>query len=267
MKPFLFPVVLAAAVLAGCMDMETRVIVNPDGSGLVHEKFMVKNEMAEQMKKSMGGAETPDADKKMYKLEELKQKAVEYGEGVAFVSVSDTAIATHKGYLAVYSFTDVTKLKINQSLKGKAGSGAKPEDAEYLVFQFVKGKEPNLTVIMPEKKPGNEKKDLAEQKPPVDDAAMEKQMKMMKAMFDGMRFALLVQVNGNIIKSNATHVKDGTVTLFDIEFGKLLENTEKLKELSGKKPASMQETKAMLQGIPGLVIEPEGKVTVLFKGK
>ncbi len=269
MKKYLLAVTVLTAFLSGCMDAETRIIVNPDGSGFIHETFMVKNAVVEQMKKGFGSEKEPKEEKKLYKMDELIKKSAAYGEGVAFVSVKDTANATHQGYIAVYSFKDVTRLKINQSLqsKMKQDDTRKPDESEYLVFLFTKGAEPTLTVIMPEKKPKEEAKKEEGEKPPVDDKKMEQQMKMMKAMFDGMRLALILQVNGTITRTNAANVKENVVTLFDIEFSKFLDNTEKLKEMSKSKPKSMEETKAMLKGIPGIVIETAKKVSVTFKGK
>lgn len=265
MKIYHLGIVFMLALVVGCMDVETRVIVNADGSGTIQETFLMKNEVAEQMKKSMseGGQGAPDA--KMYKEQEVKDKAADYGQGVSFVSVEDFANTTHRGYRAVYAFRDVTKITINQNMKAKSGQNAgKPAPAENIMFRFAKKPSPTLTMIMPEKKGPAEKK--AETKP-VDDAQMEQQLKQMRLIFDGMRFALVVQMNGEITKTNAANVNGNAITLYDIEFSKFLDNTEKLKELNAKKPATMEETKALLKDVPGLVIEPAKKVTVSFKGK
>lgn len=257
---------LAPGLMIGCMDVETRVIVNADGSGTIQETFLMKNEFAEEMKKSKaeGGQDATDA--KMYKEQELRDKAADYGKDVSFVSVGDFANATHQGYRAVYAFRDVTKLTINQNMKAKSGQNAgKPAPAENIIFRFAKKPVPTLTLIMPEKKKDPAEKRQAEK--PEDDAQIEQQIKQMRLIFDGMRFALVVQVNGEITKTNAANVNGNTITLFDIEFSKFLDNTEKLKELNAKKPATMEETKALLKDVPGLVIETGKRVSVSFKGK
>jgi len=265
MKKIIIMAVSALALTAGCMDVETRIIVNADGGGFIHETFLMKNEVAEDMKKGMAAGEQPKPDAKMYKLQEVKDKAASYGRGVSFVSVEDVANATHQGYRAVYSFADVTKITINQNMKAKSGQNAgKPAPAENIIFRFAKKPSPTLTMIMPEKKGPAEKK--AETKP-VDDAQMEQQIKQMRLIFDGMRFALVVQMNGEITKTNAANVNGNAITLYDIEFSKFLDNTEKLKELNTRKPATMEETKALLKDVPGLVIETGKRVSVSFKGK
>lgn len=265
MKNFHLGMAFILAMIVGCMDVETRIFVNADGTGTIQETFLMKSEMAEGMKKGMGAGEEAKPDAKIYKEQELRDKAASFGRGVSFVSVEDIANATHQGYRAVYSFGDVTKITINQNMKAKSGQDAgKPAPAENIIFRFAKKPSPTLTMIMPEKKGPAEKK--AETKP-VDDAQMEQQLKQMRMIFDGMRFALVVQMNGEITKTNAANVNGNAITLYDIEFSKFLDNTEKLKELNAKKPATMEETKALLKDVPGLVIEPAKKVTVSFKGK
>ncbi len=255
----------ALAMMIGCMDVETRIFVNADGTGTIQETFLMKSEMAEGMKKGMGAGEEAKPDAKIYKEQELRDKAAGYGRGVSYVSVEDIANTTHQGYRAVYAFSDVTKLTINQNMKAKSGQNAgKPAPAENIIFRFVKKPGPTLTLTMPEKKGPAEKK---AETSPVDDAQMEQQIKQMRMIFDGMRFALVVQVNGEITKTNAANVTGNAITLYDIEFTKFLDNTEKLKELNTKKPATMEETKALLKDVPGLVIEPAKKVSVSFKGK
>jgi hypothetical protein len=255
----------ALAMMIGCMDVETRIFVNADGTGTIQETFLMKSEMAEGMKKGMGAGEEAKPDAKIYKEQEIRDKAAGYGRGVSFVSVEDIANTTHQGYRAVYSFGDVTKLTINQNMKAKSGQNAgDPAPAENIIFRFAKKPVPTLTLVMPEKKGPAEKTETAQ---PADDAQLEQQIKQMRIIFDGMRFALVVQVNGEITKTNAANVNGNAITLYDIEFSKFLDNTEKLKELNAKKPATMEETKALLKDVPGLVIEPAKKVSVSFKGK
>ncbi|HPI15455.1 MAG TPA: hypothetical protein PL135_12665 [Spirochaetota bacterium] len=265
MKKNIIMAASALALVVGCMDVETRITVNADGTGTIQETFLMKSEMAEGMKKGMGAGEEAKPDAKIYKEQELRDKAASFGRGVSFVSVEDIANATHQGYRTIYSFGDVTKITINQNMKAKSGQNAgKPALAENIIFRFAKKPSPTLTMIMPEKKGPAEKK--AETKP-VDDAQMEQQLKQMRLIFDGMRFALVVQINGEITKTNAANVNGNAITLYDIEFSKFLDNTEKLKELNAKKPATMEETKALLKDVPGLVIEPAKKVTVSFKAR
>jgi hypothetical protein len=76
--------------------------------------------------------------------------------------------------------------------------------------------------------------------------------------------ALRVEVQGTIKKTTATHVAGSTVTIYDIEFTKILDNTEKLKEINAAKPKSMEEVKALLKGMPGITFEPEHEVQVTF---
>ena len=135
MKIYLPGMAFVLALVVGCMDVETRVIVNADGSGTIQETFLMKNEVAEEMKKSKAEGGQGATDAKMYKEQEVKDKAADYGKDVSFVSVGDFANATHQGYRAVYAFRDVTKLTINQNMKAKSGQNAgKPAPAENIIW-------------------------------------------------------------------------------------------------------------------------------------
>jgi hypothetical protein len=259
------------------METETKVAVKADGSGMIYESMLMKSEMAEQMKQMNAAAapkagtpgRKPAAESKMYKLEDLKKNAANYGPGVRFVSVKDVKTATHTGYVASYAFRDVGKVQIDQSPQKSQGQ-MKPDKSkgEYIRFSFQKGKEPTLVIMIPERKMDAEtaKKEAPEVKDatPADPAKAEQELKQIKMIFDGMRMAMRVEVQGKIKKTTASHVSGSTVTLYDIEFTKMLDNTEKLKELNAAKPKSMEEVKALLKGIPGITFEPEHEVKVTF---
>ncbi len=271
------PILLAGLiVLAGCMDTETRITIKTDGSGLIQETMLMKNEMAEQLKgmnampnQEAGKTAKPREAFKLYKLEDLQKKAPVFGQGVRFVSVKDIATATHTGYVATYSFNDISKVRIDQNPKKSQDTmkGDKAE-GEFLKFSFQKGKEPELVILIPERKFESEKaqegspeiKDAA----PADPAKAEQELKQMKMILDGMRMALRVEIQGKIVKTTASYVNGSTITLYDIEFSKFLDNTEKLKALNASKPKSMEEIKSLLKDIPGLVIEPEHQIKVTF---
>ena len=91
------------------------------------------------------------------------------------------------------------------------------------------------------------------------------QVEMMKNMFRGMRFAIKIVCNGEITDTNATHVDGSTVTLLDIDFEKLMGNTETLKELNAKKPEGIEEAKEILKDIEGIKLEFEREVAIQFE--
>jgi len=87
---------------------------------------------------------------------------------------------------------------------------------------------------------------------------------MIKFMKD-MRVKIEIKIDGEITKTNATHVDGNTVTLFDIDFGQLISDTEKFEEFKKVNPDSFEEVKKLVSGIPGMKIELNKEVFIEFE--
>lgn len=288
---------LAMAVCAGCIDATTIVNVNKDGSGVIIEAVYFGKgfqQMMGQMAAQMGGqpgqpAVAGGADKPFkppLKIEEYKSKAAKMGEGVKFLSAKEVKKEDGSpGVQVFYSFTDVTKLKIASSPdvgSGQAGPGMgmapdEPKDKQDSIsFSMPKGGKPKLVIVMPKQEPAKPK---TEATPKAEEAAAAapkaqnaEQMAMVKQMFNGFRFRLVVGVDGKITKSNATYVekdaggRDHIVTLLDMNIGQLLNDDAMAKKLEALGDISdMTAAKEKLKGIEGLKIETAEKVEIEFE--
>ena len=91
------------------------------------------------------------------------------------------------------------------------------------------------------------------------------QLEMMKMMFKGMRFAIRVECEGDIIETNATNVDGNIITLLDLNFDTIMDHGEKLKELEARKPEGIEEVKDLLKDIEGLKLELQREVVVQFE--
>ncbi len=90
---------------------------------------------------------------------------------------------------------------------------------------------------------------------------MDELLKLMK----GMRIALTLDVNGNITETNASYVKDSSITLFDINFNDLLDNPEKLKMFKQQNPKNLEEIKKIVENLPGVKVELNNPVNIKFE--
>ena len=96
---------------------------------------------------------------------------------------------------------------------------------------------------------------------------------MMKPMLDGMRIRAYVKVNGEITKSDASHVaksaqtgKKQMITLVDMQLGKLVTDPEKLKKLSAlENEKDIRKVAEALNELPEITYELKEKITVDFK--
>jgi hypothetical protein len=277
------PVLLVGTT--GCFSFETLVRLKADGSGQLVQTVTMNPKAMEGMMEGMGkelgmkpaspgnagepsGSSNPlftDSD-----AAKAKAKAAEYGEGVTFVSAEPIDKPEAKGMKMTFAFKDVTKLKISQKPEPPAGApgpgaaAASPEDQLKFGFTRQPGRNAVLTVLMGDGRPSTAKKGATPASTPAPEPPPEA-VEMMKKMFQGLRVALAVEVDGAVVKTNSPYVDGSRVTLMDIQFDSLLAEEGKLKKLDPN--ASFAETMRLLKGVKGIKLNPEPEVRIEFAGK
>lgn len=275
MKPVRFIIgILLVFGLVGCIDVDTVVYVEPDGSGVVEEKMLMSGELvglAAQMQSEGSG----EGSSGLYEREELELRAMTMGPGVSLVSVDPISAGQRKGYKAVYSFQDINKLRLNQNPGDKAPSGPGAPEAsskeEPITFKFTPGPTPELIIRSGpigarEFEDGPSPKAEKQSGGPTDEAGAEMAMAMMKEMFKDLRIAFSVEVKGRIVDTNATFREGSRVTLMELDFRKLLANAEKFKEFAESDPQSVADAKSLMQGIEGIKAELNPEIRIRFAG-
>lgn len=272
---------LMPLALAGCVESTALVKVNKDGSGLlVVQEFLspqitqMMEGMGQAMGEALGGmagetaegeapkpAPKPAADPLALFKDSIEKKLATLGEGAKLVSSqAKTNAAGWKGYTATYSFKDINAVSValGDNSKEESGDGM-PVDTG-VKFQFKPGDVAELSILPVKNEAPAEK---AEPEAPAEDPAM--MMQMMGPMLKGMRMALFVQVDGEIVETNARYVKKpNIVTVMDMPMDKVLANPEAAK-LMGKKGPEVTAKLIELQ-IPGVLLEDEGKtIGIKFK--
>lgn len=270
------------AVFTGCIDATSVVAVKKDGSGTITETVYLGAAMMGMMNAAamgMGGADgAPPSPFANVNEMELKEKAEKLGEGVSYNSHKTVKKADgSEGLQVVYTFKDINNVKLSMNPDtpgggmGAPGGGGNNDDP--VTFSMTKGAKPKLVITMP--KPEKEEQDeMPEEMGQPDMGENPQAMAMMKKMFDGFRFRMLVKlIDGEIAKSNASHVgldpktkKKQYITLMDMDLGKLMQDEAQFKKLSAMgQMKSMVEAKEALKDIKGLKIETAEKVTVDIK--
>ncbi len=268
----LFPTLLVI-LFSGCMSVETTVELNRDGSGRIIEKIglgMAMANLATQMSGEAGGGESAAQAPSPFSGEQLENTAKDFGEGVKFVSMSESEDANMKYYEAVYSFEDINKVGIDQNQGNRASmAGGRGESGgkEPVRFKFSRNDDDStLEIMLPETKD----EVFAESSPTPQGSQPDMNMgeaggQMMKMMLKGMRFAVKINFNGEIVETDATNVDGNTVTLLEMDFEKIIDDAEKLQELNTKQPSGIKELQEILGGIEGLKFETREKVTIRFE--
>lgn len=258
--------------LTGCFQLEQVVVVKPDGSGTLEVTSCMSEEMVKMMSgfSKMGeeegkkqGEEEPD----MFKEDEIKGKTAELGEGVEYVSMEKVKKDGFVGVKAIYKFADIAKLKLESKPSNEGGGGGAPaENPMTFKFAHLAGGNALLTAVMP-KNEAKSKTEPAGEAPKAEKEPTPEELAQMKKMFKGFRFGTSVRVEGALVKTSSAFVDGPLVTLYEVDFGALLENTDKLKELKMKDPQSLAEMNEIMKGIPGFKINVAPEVTIEFAGK
>jgi hypothetical protein len=265
---------LISLVLPGCFQNETTIHLNKDGSGTLVEETKLGAQMLAMMEQMAagfggGGAAQGDPMKQMFSEEKAKKRAAELGEGVTFDKTETVEANGAKGARVSYKFKDINKLKVSTSdgVKNAAPMGdlpgaQAPKTGEPITFAYADGK---LTIKMPEpQKPAAADSPAAEEAA-VPDLNSPEAEAMMKQMFADMKMSLKLVVDSGIAESNATHKDGNTITLMEVDFGKLVENADdfkKLQKVDQKNPAAAME---LLKDIKGVKFETQQEVTVQVK--
>lgn len=267
----------AALVLSACFESDQVVTVKKDGSGTIEAKTILGAQLAGMMKmaQQQGGEEA--AKDPLTDPAELKKQAAKMGEGVEFVKVEPLKFDDGRmGAVATFKFADIRKVKMVPGEGPKTGEeegaaeGAGKEESP-IRFGFTPGDNPKLTIIMPPQKKeepkAEEKKEGGDEAEPkvAEGADDEAAMAMMAPMMQGMRIAMKVKVEGEITKTDATHKDGSTVTIMDVDMGKLFSNKEMLKKM--KSPDDMKDFAkfAQIAKEAGATFETKPQVSVEFK--
>jgi hypothetical protein len=202
-------------------------------------------------------------------IQDARIKADQYGPKVKFLSATPVKTENMAGYKAFYAFEDINTLRINQNPENKAekigGSMEKSHKKEELIlFKLVRGPTSTLSVTMPEYKP--DKKDQGQSGTNPNKRQTDPQsLEMMKELFKDMVVKVALEIDGTIIKTNATHRNKSELTLVEMHFGRIIENKKVFEKVSAAEPKTIEEMKELVKGLDGLKIEMNNPIVVEFK--
>jgi len=254
----------------GCIQVETTINIKKDGSGTINEKVVMSKTFVNMMKEFAQAFQdsTSTEEFSFFKDDEIIADAKDYGDDVNYVAHEFINYDQWEGYQAVYSFNDITKIKIQPDPDTKVGMNDEgtesTEEKEYYFFKFKKGEVSELTIDRPpielnsDSKEGEEVEDTSEQN---DEEMGEEFLRMM----EGMKIDIGIQVEGKVVNTNASYVDGSKITLFHMDFGEMMKDKESFKEFKNKEPKNIEEMKEFLEKFPGMKIEVEKPISVKFK--
>jgi hypothetical protein len=272
-------VLMGSIFLFGCFQTDTVIRLKPDGSGVIEETFLLSSDLLESFQDLLKGFADDDKNDKsdaakekqdpiQGMIKDARSREKQYGDDVKFVSAVPLKTETMAGYKAFYAFKDINTLKINQNPGKKVEKTGMGEEVsakeENILFKFIKGPVSTLTVTMP--KDQEKKKTTVEKKEAPDKSEADpKAAEQMKQFFKDMGIRIALEIEGTIIKTNATYQKKSHITMVDLQFGKLIEKKDVFEKVIAAQPQTVEEAKELIKGIEGLKIEMNNPLVVEFK--
>ncbi len=277
--------VAAVAVLAfsfsSCLEVNNTVNLKKDGSGTIVEEMKLGGQIV-GMLAGLGGE--GGGMEQMFSEEEGKKRATKLGKGVKLTKFEKIDADGSKGARMTFEFADINDVKLSlsdstSSLEQMGPQGAEQEGKENekpFTFDYKDGV---LTMNNPSAeadaaKQAEAKKAMEEAKanlpeglgiPDAEGPEAKQMQAMMMGMMKDMKMSLKINIVDGIAETDATHRDGNTVTLMDMNFGKLMENPEVMKDLQNlnmQDPAEMQKKLASIEGV-----KAEMKKTVTVKVK
>lgn len=246
----------ALFIVAGCVDIETIVSVSRDGSGYVERTVLMSNEVI-GMLSSMSGEE----EFSLLEEAELVQEAEAMG---AELVESETIEAEHMaGYRARFNFSNVNDLRLNQNPGTTLPEQAQEDETdEFVHFALEKGNRPVLTIRFPEPEADTEQQEYRAER---QDSTDSQDIETVKHFYRDMRISMKITFPDGIRRTNSSYRDGNTITLMEIDFGKIIENEEVFSEIMNENIESVESLKRYVERVEGLKAETVRPVEVVFK--
>jgi hypothetical protein len=262
-------VVLACTfVLSGCINSGTLIKVKPDGSGTIEQTLLVN---MQALKGLLSGLDAKGEVKQSGGvLNEAEFKRAAERMGVRPVSLTPMKENGFDGAKAVFAFDDINKVRVDQDPQmSKPGGAGNPSSSNNPIrFNLVRqGGSSVLTISVDEKSMADATKKAA---PGGDSAAIPNldpaMLGMIKAMFQGFRIAINLDIDGTIVKTNADYVAGSRITLLEVDAAGLFADESKLQALQSKIGPGMtlSEVRPLLKDIKGIKIN-HSVVTIEYR--
>ena len=256
-----------AFILPSCIEYETKITLNKDGSGTITEEMLIGADAIAMMQQQ---GQNPFADQR--DEAKLKAKASQYGQDVTFVKVEDiTRKNGSKGVRATYAFTDINKvsLGLNQQIADLSSKkpGAQAEQAKDIAedakatFSYTNEK---LTIKIPQPEAGKEDGAAGDGEAKKANSP-DPQMAMMAEFLRGMKMSVLVTFASGIAETDASHHADDTITLFELDFDEVMKNPDGLDALSALDPKKPEKIGEAITKIKGAKVETKKEINATAK--
>ena len=238
---------LLVVVLGGCFQVASVLTVRPDGSAVLRDEVTLSG-------MALLALEEAREDEGPFSRAEMVARADALGEGVRLLSVE----ARDDGYTALYTVDDVRQIRYATPAPD-AGSDAAGGIA--LSFGFDEGDPSVLRVFVPKPPAAKPTEPAAE----IDSVAQARALGMVRGVLSDARVTVTIEVEGDVVDTNATTVDGPRITVYDVPFDVLLDAMEKDPALGAGGSPDPAAVLSTLRAVEGLTIPAPGTIRVRFR--
>jgi hypothetical protein len=248
--------------LAGCFQSSTLIRVKADGSGTIEQRLLFTEQALEQLRAFtiLGGGNADNADPTSEA--QARALAAAIGPGVAYVSSMPVTSGRLQGRDSVYSFADVTRLRISEQPEVPGGPSLKAQgvntSSDPITFAFARKSDGNvnLRILVPRPALFPIGPNGDPQPPTL------QQIITVKQLLAGARLVVAIEPEGRLVQTTSPFVEGNRVTLVDLDIDKAGADPDLASKLQNAK--TPEETKAMLNSIPGVKITLDPEISIEF---
>jgi hypothetical protein len=271
----LVPTAVVTLSLTSCLEVAETITLKKDGSGTIVEETILGAQMSAMMTQlsALGGG--AEGKNEMFSEESAKKRAAAIGTGVTVEKVEKIDKDGRTGGRTTFHFNDINTVTLSLSDGASALTDSMPqageaekaaEKAEPMKFSF-KDNVLTITTPQPKKPEGAAKEDTpAGESPALPEGADGAQAQAMAmTMMKDMKMSMKLVIEPGIAESDASYVEGNTVTLTEMDFGKLMADPEMAKKLTTLDPKDAAAMEEKLKGIKGIKAETKEKITIKLK--
>ncbi|MES2997052.1 MAG: hypothetical protein V4733_09615 [Verrucomicrobiota bacterium] len=254
---------VCATLLPSCLQHETTINLKTNGSGTLVEETRFGAQMVAMLSQMPAGETGKDPFAEMFSEEKAKARTAKLGDGVTFEKIEKIDANGAKGVRIIYKFADINKLQISPG-SGMSDLNPEAQPAGQPKPQPIRFKleGDDLTVEMPKPQKSDKPADAKPKDPDADNPQAEA---MAKQMMSDMKVSLKIVAVDGIDETNATHRDGATVTLMEMDMGKILNQPGAFKKLQNADDEDPAATMAVLKGIDGMKFETKEKIVIDLK--
>jgi hypothetical protein len=273
--PALTAIAAASLASAACFQSTTVLRINGDGSGTIEQTTLVTTAALRQLRQFAAIGHEDGKAPDIFSIEQARQMAAALGPDVTVVSSTPIKTEEGEGSRAILQFHDINRLQVKQTsasddvVVSRRGTSREAAEVHFALTHQADG-HALLRIIMPPPNMAVGMNGAQGSTAPAGSGGKARsrgnlppeQLAMIKQLFAGMRVAIVIEPQGQLVKTTSPFTDGHRVTLVDVAFDQLFSDDTALSRLQTAR--SLDDVRSAMKSIPGLKVNLDPEITIEF---